>query len=420
MTKQGSDKAHSSGLSRRTLLSSSASLTAASLLSGQASASPSRRGSARPVLVHIFLRGAMDGLTMVPPHGDDQLYARRPNLGIPPPGQTNGAVDLDGFFGLAPAAAPLLTPYSNGHLAVVNACGSDDATRSHFEAFVRMESGDSSLPTGVITTGWLARYLTATAASATGSLRAIASGSLLPFVLRGASNALPIPSFGNFVFPGRVTTATQREAVVLSTYARRAPPVGQAALDTIAAFGLGGIDFENYVPENGAQYPDTGLGLRMRNTAALIKGDIGLEAITIDIEGWDLHASQGPLVGPMARLMADLTGALEAFYLDLLGHLDDYLLVCVSEFGRKAAENGSAGTDHGHGNAMFVLGGGVNGGQVISDWPGLRPIDLDQGDLAITIDYRDILAEILLERFGFTDLATVFPAHTFVPRGVTT
>jgi uncharacterized protein (DUF1501 family) len=406
------------GLSRRTLLGSSASVAAAAMLSGQASASP-RRTLGKPVLVHVFLRGAMDGLTMVTPYADGDLYVRRPNLAVQPPGSSDGAVDLDGFFGLAPKAAPLLTPYSNGHLAIVHASGSDDATRSHFEAFVRMESGDSSLPTGVITTGWITRYLAETAAQATTNLRAIGAGHLLPFLLRGASNALPIPDFENFTFPGRVATSMQREAAIADAYARRNAPVGAAALDTIASFGLGGVDFENYAPESGAVYPSTTLGTRMRNTAALIKGDIGVEVVTLDVDGWDLHANLGPITGPMSRLMDELAKTFEAFYLDMLGRLDDYLLVCVSEFGRHASENGSAGTDHGHGNAMFVMGGGVNGGQVIADWPGLRPLDLDQGDLAITIDYRDILGEVLAERFGITDLDAIFPGHSFVNHDVT-
>ncbi len=406
------------GLSRRTLLGGSASLAAATVLSGQATAS-SRGGSNKPVLVHVFLRNAMDGLTTVVPYGDGDLYVRRPSLAIQPPGPTNGARDLDGFFGLAPSAAPLLTPYSNGHLAVVHACGSDDTTRSHFEAFIRMESGDPTLPEGVITTGWITRYLQHTAAQATGELRAIGTSSLLPYTLRGASDTLPIPNMANFQFPGRPLTADRRLAAIEDAYGQRGAPVGTAALDTIASFGLGGIDFVNYTPENGAQYPVSLVGSRLRNTAALIKGAIGVEVVTIDVEGWDLHASLGPVFGNMARLLDDLTRALEAFYLDLLGYLDDYVLVCLSEFGRHVKANGSAGTDHGHGNAMFVMGGGVNGGQVIADWPGLGVVDLDQGDLAITIDYRDIVGEVLLEKLGVTNLSAVFPQYPYTQRGVT-
>jgi len=412
-------QAKSQEFSRRSVLGSSATLAAASLLSGQATASSRSSSLAKPVLVHVFLRGAMDGLTTVPPYGDANLYVRRPGLAIQPPGSTNGARDLDGFFGLAPAAAPLLTPYSDGHLAVVHACGSSDATRSHFEGYIRMEGGDGTLPDGVISTGWITRYLGATAAQATSDLRAIGTGPFLPYTLRGAPGALPIPDLANFRFPGRPTTAVEREAAISDAYARRLPPVSTTAMDTIASFGMGGIDFVAYTPENGAVYPAAGIGIQMRNTAALIKGAIGDEVITIDVEGWDLHAQQGPINGSMARLLTNLTKALEAFYLDMLGHLNDYVVVVVSEFGRHVKENSSDGSDHGHGNAMFLMGGGIAGGQVFADWPGLGVSDLDQGDLAITIDYRDILGEVVKQRFGVTDPSTVFPSHAFTTYGVT-
>ena len=404
--------------SRRAVLGGSASLAAATLLSGQATAA-SRRGSSRPVLVHVFLRGAMDGLTTVVPHGDGDLYLWRPTLAIQPPGQTDGALDLDGFFGLAPAAAPLLTPYGNGHLAIVHAAGSIDPTRSHFDAFVRMEFGDPSLPLGVVNNGWITRYLVETEALATSPLRAIGASSILPYSLNGASNALPIPDFQSFLFPGKASTAPQRVATFTDTYARRRPPVGPAGLDTIASIGiLAGVDVAGYAPENGAQYPASTLGTRLRNTAALIKAGTGLEVVTVDVDGWDLHADLGPIAGNMAALLDDLTSSLEAFYLDLLGHLDDYLLVCVSEFGRHVQENASGGVDHGHGNAMFVMGGSVNGGQVFANWPGLSGNDLDQGDLAVTSDYRDVLGEILQERLGVTNLAAIFPQHSFTSLGV--
>ncbi|MEQ1895107.1 MAG: DUF1501 domain-containing protein, partial [Planctomycetota bacterium] len=196
--------------------------------------------------------------------------------------------------------------------------------------------------------------------------------------------------------------------------------VGAAALDTIAALDLGGIDFSAYTPENGAVYPNTQLGRRLKHTAALVKGDIGVEAVSIDFDGWDLHADLGALDGRMAELLDELTRSLEAFYLDLLGHADKYVLVCMSEFGRRAYENASAGLDHGHGNAMFVMGHRVNGGQVYADWPGLTEDDLDNGDLQITTDYRDIVGEVLQEVLGVPNLATIFPGYTPVFRGVTT
>jgi uncharacterized protein (DUF1501 family) len=409
----------STAFSRRSVLGGSAVLAGASLLSTPATASAARRGSTRPVLVQVFLRGAMDGLTTVVPYADADLYNWRPTLAIQPPGPPTGARDLDGFFGLAPAAAPLLSPFQAGHLAIVHASGSIDPTRSHFDAFVRMEFGDPLLPPGTLSNGWITRYLAATSAQATSPLRAIGASDLLPHSLSGASQTLPIPDFASFALPGRASSALERVAAIDTTYALRPPPVGPAALGTLASLGiLGAIDFAGYVPANGALYPDSPLGTRLRNAAALIKAGTGVEAITVDVDGWDLHAELGPLSGSMANLLDDLSRSLEAFYLDLLAYLDDYVLVCLSEFGRRVEENASAGTDHGHGNAMFVLGGGINGGQVFSDWPGLAASDLDNGDLAITTDYRDVLGEILAERLGITDLAAIFPQHAFSFIGV--
>jgi len=406
-----------SSFSRRALLSGSASLAAASALSRPAQAAT---GTPKPVLVQVFLRQGMDGLTTVVPYGDGEIYNLRPHLAIQPPGPPNGARNLDGFFGLAPAAAPLLTPYGNGHLAVVHASGSPDPTRSHFVAFERMEFADPSLPYNTLGMGWAARYLEETAAGATSTLRAIGVNSTLPYTLREGPKTLPVADFSDFNFPGLPVTSAQRQAAIIDTYARRKATIGAPALDTMTAFGLGGIDFDNYVPANGAQYPGTLFGSRMRNIAALIKGHIGVEVVSIDVQGWDLHANMGPLNGAMASLLDQLTRGLEAFYKDMLGNLDDYVLVCLSEFGRHASENGSAGVDHGHGNAMFVMGGHVNGGQVIANWPGLSPADLDNGDLAITIDYRDVFGEILLERMGVTDLTTIFPQYSYTSRGLIT
>ena len=402
------------GFSRRTLLENSAVFAAATALSGSARAA--RGTSSKPTLVQVFLRLGMDGLTTVVPYGDADLHALRPTLAIPPPGTSGGALDLDGFFGLAPAAAPLLRPFGDGRLAIVHAAGSTDETRSHFEAIELMEFGDPDRPSGALGSGWGARYLSETAAAATGSLRGIGIGTHLPFTLNEAPLSLPITDF-TFDFPGRVSTAAQRQGALLQAYARRHPVVSAPAFDTVASFALAGIDFDGYTPENGAQYPGSAFGFFLRSVAALIKAQIGVEVISINYEGWDLHAQLGPVAGRMAQLLDDLTRSLEAFYLDMLGHQDDYVLACLSEFGRHASENGSLGVDHGHGNAMFVMGD-VNGGQVIADWPGLSDDALDNGDLDITIDYRDVLGEILLERMGVVDLAPIFPGHGYTPRGV--
>ena len=406
-------------VSRRAVLGGSATLAAANLLTGQAGASP-RPAATRPVFVQLFLRQGMDGCSMVVPHADPNFYNLRPVVSVPPPGQPGGCIDLDGFFGLSPAAAPFLTPFNDGRLLFVHASGSHDPIRSHFEAFASMEGADPSLPVGAVTTGWITRYLNAVT-PISGALRAIGANNLLPLSLRGAPKTLPIPDFGNFSFPGRVLTATERQAAIASAYSTRAAPLGNAALDSIAAFGLGGVDFDAYVPANGAVYPDSDLGRRMKNVAALIKAGIGVEVFNIDVEGWDLHANIGVnSTGNMARLLSNLSGATEAFYLDLAAYVDDYILLGITEFGRHMRANSSAGFDHGHGSCLFVMGGHVNGGAVWADWPGLQVDDLDQGDLAITLDYRDVLGEILKKRLGIVDLTTILPFYTHVDHGFLT
>ncbi|MEQ1891607.1 MAG: DUF1501 domain-containing protein [Planctomycetota bacterium] len=361
----------------------------------------------------------MDGLTAIVPYAESALYQWRPTLAVPRPGQPLGAIDIDGFFGFAPSTARLRTPFLAGHLAVVHAAGSPDPTRSHFDAFKRMEFGEPGLPLGTVEGGWVARYLAATAGGSSSPLRAIAMHDFMPFSLAGARNALPIPDLANFALPGGPTSAAQRMALIDATYGRSRAPVGPAGLDTLASIQLlETVDFAGHVPANGAVYPDTQLGQRMKNTAALILADIGVEVVLLDLPDFDHHAEMGPVTGAHARLLSELSRSLEAFYLDLLAHLDDYILVVVTEFGRRLIENGSAGTDHGHGSAMFVMGGHVAGGVVHGEWPGLQVDDLDSGDLAITTDYRDVLGEVLLERLGLPDLTPVFPQHTYRSPGI--
>jgi len=413
------------GPSRRQVVGASSALASTLLFGRSAKGAPRAfhgggNGSGRDVLVQIFLRGAMDGLTTVVPHGDADYYAARPNLAVPPPGETNGALDLDGFFGLAPAAAPLLTPYDNGHLAFVHASGSIDPTRSHFDGFLHMEWGNPGLPPGTVSDGWLSRYLIQMTPQALGELRAVTAGDILPLSLSGAPKSLPIPDFAGFFFPGNPASAAERAARLSHAFSAVAPPVGPAALNTFASIQqMAAIDFAGYVPANGASYPDTRLGAQLRDTAALIKADIGVEAITVDVGGWDLHAGLGPIDGEMAYLLDYLSKSVEAFYVDFGSSIDRVVVVILSEFGRRVGENASLGVDHGHGNVMIVMGGGIQGGQVLANWPGLAPAQLDDGDLAITIDYRDILGEILERRLAATDLGAIFPAHTFTAHGIT-
>ncbi len=380
-----------------------------------------RGGSGDPdVLVTVFLRGGMDGLTTCVPYGDPDLYTARPTLAVQPPGMPDGAVDLDGFFGLAPAAAPLLTPYSNGHLLIVHATGSTDPSRSHFDAMKFMETATPNMGVTNITSGWLARHLQTSAPVGNGTFRGLAHGNLMPTMLNGAPGVLPIADPASFAFPGSPLTAPLRRATISDMYASAEDPLGTAALGSLATIDLlDTIDFAGYTPANGAVYPDSVFAQSLRSTAALIKAQVGVEVAHLDLGGWDHHNQMGPIDGILAGLLDTLTKAIEAFYLDMQQAIGRVVLVVQSEFGRRVAENGSAGLDHGHGNCMLVLGGHIDGGRVLAQWPGLAPDQLGNGDLPITIDYRDILAEIVQIRLQNPNLGEVFPNYSPNFQGIT-
>ena len=381
--------------------------------------SRSSSGQARDTLVVINLRGGMDGLTGCVPYGDPELYVKRPTLAVQPPGQPGGAVDLDGYFGLPPTAAPLLTPYQNGHLAVVHATGSTDPTRSHFDAMFYMETATPNSGALLATEGWIGRHLATTAPVGSGDLRGIGLAPTLAMALYGGPGAIPVADLDAFEFPGRDLTAADRRIALSNLYSNAVPILQSAANSAMATIDiLTAIDFANYLPENGAVYPATGFGNGMKSIAALIKANTGVEAAHLDYNGWDHHSGQGPVDGVYAYMIGDLASTIEAFYLDLQAKLGEITLVVMSEFGRRIEENGTAGTDHGHGNCMYVMGGNVVGGQVLTQWPGLA--NSGNGDLDITIDYRDILAEILADRMGNTSLDVVFPNYTPIFRGITT
>ncbi len=381
-------------------------------------------GTARDTIVIVFLRGGSDGLTMCAPYGDANLYTLRPNLAIQPPGNPNGALDLDGFFGFAPAMAPLLPAFQAGNLAVVHATGLMDPSRSHFDMQRLMEFGVSSASSAGISTGWAGRTMQTIAPAGSGLLRGMAIENSVSRSLAGGPACVAVPDPANFALAGQDNTALGRRAALTTMHTAEPFPIGTAGLNAFATIDLlATIDFDNYVPANGAVYPTTSFGRKLESAAALIKADLGIEFIEADLGGWDHHNQLGPITGTMATLMDELARGLAAFHSDLsdvAGTLGRVTVVCMSEFGRRANENGSAGTDHGHGNCLLVLGGHVAGGQVISSWPTLAPASLDSGDLAITIDYRDILAEILTDRAACTSLATVFPGFVPTDRGITT
>jgi uncharacterized protein (DUF1501 family) len=373
------------------------------------SAAPSPR---RDILVCIFLRGGADGLNVVVPFGDDDYHRSRPSLAIPQPGSgRRAALDLDGFFGFHPSLAPLKELYEDGLLAAVHATGSPDKTHSHFDAMDFMERGTPG--SKAVSTGWIGRHLATLDTGNPSPFRAVGVGSLLPASLRGPVPATALRSIAGFHLqglPGQEAETARFQARLASLHAGDAWLDLQARQTLEAIATLAAADPGSRGPANGARYPDSDFGRALRQTAQLIKADLGLEVACVDMGDWDTHAQQGRTTGPMADLLADLAAGLTAFVTDLANRMGRITVVTMSEFGRRVRPNGSGGTDHGHGNFMFLLGGGVRGGRIYGDWPGLAADQLvGPGDLAITTDYRTVLAEILERRLLNPRIDEVFP-----------
>lgn len=381
------------------------------------------RSSQRDAIISIYLRGAADGLSIVVPYADNAYYAARPSISVPRPdsGQALRCTDLNGFFGFPPAMEPLRPAYLAGKLCLIQACGSVFATRSHFDAQRYMEVGRDDDP--MVITGWLGRHIaTVNPADPSAVLRAVSLTTGLARTLVGAPRALPIPNLSQFDLGGSGATRPFRRQALSDVYAGTVDPLRAAAATTTQTIdALHTISFTTYTPSGGAAYGTSALGLGLKSVAALLKARIGVEAVAIDMGGWDTHTNQGTLQGTFASNLSTLAQALGAFHTDMTtgpvqpGHI----AVVMSEFGRRVAENGSLGCDHGRGNCMMVLGSSVVGGRVMGTWPGLDPAHLYEGmDLQVTTDYRDILSEICVRRLGATDTSAIFPGYTPTFRGV--
>ncbi len=397
-------------------------------------------------LVVLFLRGGADGLNIVAPYGDDHYYRLRPTLALARPNDRTSdprarVLDLNGFFGLHPALAPLLPLYQAGQMAVVHAIGSGDQTRSHFEAMATMERGLAG-DTGA-SSGWLARHLNATAAEGDSPLRAVAVNDTMPESLRGATGATALTSLSDYRLVSPAALPTGADNRVYHAHTGRTDAIAEtlrglysnadtgpdalrsAGRETLAALeAVKRLDPENYRPAPGAVYPKTPLGNGFRQAACLIKGKVGLEVACLDMGGWDTHVAQGRDSGWQPLRLTELGGALAAFSADLGADMAHVTTVVMTEFGRRAQENTGLGTDHGRASCWFLLGGGIKGGKVYADWPGLAEAQLEgfllgAGDLKVTTDYRDILAEIVARRLHNPNLADVFPDYTPRFRNIT-
>src|SRR5438067_5115615 len=362
------------------------------------------------VLVAIFQRGAVDGLSMVMPYGDSGYAGVRPSIGLQPPrrGESERATDLDGFFALHPALAPLVPLWESRALAVVHACGSPDTTRSHFDAQDYMESGTP----GVKSTpdGWLARAAM-TVPAPRSPFRAVALGPTLPRVLRGDAGAISLASLDRFDVRGTTEAAVARKGFE-SLYEQRVHDLlhgtGRETFEAVRM--LKSANASRLAPANGAEYPRSRLGESLRQIAQLIRADVGLEIAFTDADGWDTHVGQGAEQGQLANRLRDFGASLAAFAQDLGDRMTDVVVLTMSEFGRTVAENGNRGTDHGHATAMLLLGGGVRGGKVYGRWPGLARERLYEGrDLAVTTDFRALFAEVAGRHLAIAKPATLFP-----------
>ena len=364
----------------------------------------------RKVLVTIFQRGAVDGLNMIVPHGEPDYYSSRPSIAIARPGTApDAALDLDGFFGMHPRMPELKALYDARQLAVVHACGSPDATRSHFDAQDYMETATP----GVKSTrdGWLNRFLHAREHEKATPFRAVAMAPQLPRSLQGLAPALAIGQISRFgIRAGQSTDSVQ--ASFEAEYAAAANSVlsrtGRDAFDAVKM--LKAADPARYTPANGAVYPRSPYGEALQQIAQLIKADVGLEVAFAETGNWDHHAQEGAATGVLANRLADFAGGIGALVRDLGDRMNDVVILTMSEFGRTVAENGNRGTDHGHGNAMMIVGGNVKGGKVYGKWPGLASEQRYDGrDLAVTTDFRTVFAEVAGGHLGLADTAHVFP-----------
>ena len=359
----------------------------------------------KKILIAIFQRGAVDGLNMVVPFGEPRYYQLRPSIAIPKPdGTPASAVDLDGFFGLHPSLASLKPMFDARHLAIVDAVGSPDPTRSHFDAQDYMESGTPGLKaTG---DGWMNRALLKPVGPAS-PLRAVSLGSGLSRTLRGPNDAIAVNNLNDFQVKDQKSAATF-ESMYDHSHDTVLHGTGKETFSAVKI--MQSIQKQRYTPANGAKYPGGKFGQNLQQIARLIKADVGIEVAFAEIGGWDTHVNEA---NQLANNLTEFGQSLAALYQDLGDRMEDVTVVTMSEFGRTVRENGDRGTDHGHANVMFVMGGDIRGGKVYGDWPGLADDEqLYEGrDLNLTTDFRDVLGELVARHMGNRNLKAVFPGY---------
>lgn len=410
---------NSSGITRRGFMKGSAlalvgTSTIPSFLTRSVMAEMTTAAANRKKLVVLFQRGAVDGLNMVVPYKESNYYAMRPTIAI----KQQEVLDLDGFFGMHPAMSTLKPLYDQGHLAIIHAAGSPDTTRSHFDAQDYMESGTPGVKS--TTDGWLNRALQIELLrSKPTAFRAVALGTQIPRTLEGRVPAIALNNLADFSVGGRGPKAVPISNAFQAMYDESTDSVlhgtGEETFEAIKM--LKAADPVQYQPAAGVVYPNTPFGNSLKQVAQLMKANLGVEAAFSDIGGWDTHQNQGNANGQLANRLQDFSDSIAAFWQDMGPDAENITLVTMSEFGRTARQNGTGGTDHGHANAMLVLGGQVKGGKVYGQWPGLANEQLNEGrDLKVTTDFRRVLGEAAYRTLGAKNLGLVFPGYGVEPK----
>ncbi len=371
----------------------------------------------KKILVTIFQRGAVDGLNMIVPHGESEYYNIRRNIAVPKPSQDGGAIDLDGFFGLNPSLKPLEKFWTSKQMAVVHSTGSPDITRSHFDAQDFMESGTPGVK--ATTDGWLNRVLQNDIDKQASPFRAVAMTQQIPRTLMGRYPTVAMTNLQTFAIRAGQYTNSVSGGFEDVWQQNANDSLSETGKETFEAINfLKKANPAQYKPQNGAIYPANQFANNLRQIAQLIKAGVGLEAAFTDTPGlnWDTHLNQANgngSRGQLANLLRQFGQAIAAFVTDLGEYMDDVVILTMSEFGRTAAENGSRGTDHGHGNAMIAIGNSVRGGKVYVDWKGLKSDQLDRERyLAVTTDFRDVFGEVAYKHLGSKKLDKIFPNYS--------
>jgi uncharacterized protein (DUF1501 family) len=400
------------GFTRRTFLAGAGKVAVAALGTQLVTARAGfAQGPGSGTLVVIFLRGGMDGLSVVVPADDPHLAEARPRIGL----AGSVLLPLDRGFGLHPALAPLHQLWQRGQFTAVPAVSTPDVSRSHFQAQDCLERGGSSA--GAVE-GWLDRVLDALGPGT--GFRAVGMGSTLPRSLAGDQAPMTLRTLDDFTLHVGDEVLPQATAALAALYTGIDHPMAVDTATTLAGLDtVRGLTAAGYQPA--AAYPDGDPGAALRELARLIKADLGLRVACVDVGGWDTHTNQGSVDGgDMKNQLTPLGQMLGAFATDLGDRFDQVTVVAMTEFGRRVEQNASGGTDHGHGSVVLLLGGGLAGGTVHGNWPGLAPDALDQGDVAGANDYRDILGEVVSARLGIGlgAMGSIFPDHQVAPVGV--